>query len=201
MSPNHKTLPTYCSTPKPSTKTLVTTIHAHHESEENHLFPALVKYTKNPTLMAGNLSQHATFHTGLETLHTYSTTTPPTSYSSTILRSIIDSFATELFTHLNDEIATLLALQQYESEGLKGPWSENQKHANDTGTFDEMLPLALGCVDKGFEGGIHKFPPVPWFVPYVVNYWFARKHRGAWRFNPCDAWGNPRELAFRGEET
>lgn len=59
------------------------------------------------------------------------------------------------------------------------------------------MPLALGCVDKTYEGGIHKdFPPFPFFVPYIVHYWYSRKFAGAWRFCPSDFWGRPKELYF-----
>jgi hypothetical protein len=61
---------------------------------------------------------------------------------------------------------------------------------------DTILPMVLGCADRSYEGGIHNFPPFPFFFPYLVDYWFARTHRGAWRFSPCDMYGKPRPLAF-----
>jgi hypothetical protein len=57
----------------------------------------------------------------------------------------------------------------------------------------------FGTADRTFEGGIHDFPSVPFFVPYVIHYVFERKHRGAWRYNPSDAWRDPKELAFKGD--
>jgi hypothetical protein len=48
---------------------------------------------------------------------------------------------------------------------------------------------------------MHDFPSVPFFVPYVIHYVFGAKHRGAWRFNPCTAWRDRKELAFKGAET
>ena len=29
------------------------------------------------------------------------------------------------------------------------------------------FPFALGAIDATFEGGVHRFPNVPFFVPYV----------------------------------
>lgn len=59
------------------------------------------------------------------------------------------------------------------------------------------MPFALGCADKTYEGGKHKdFPPWPFFVPYLINYWYARKFAGAWRFCPYDFWGRPKPLPF-----
>jgi Hemerythrin HHE cation binding domain len=182
------------------TKTLVITINAHHDSEEKYLFPDLATYTKNPKIMAVNQAQHAAFHSGMEKLGEYCTTTSTADYSSATFRAMIDSFAPQLFKHLNEEIPTILALKQYPSEDLKPIWAKTEKHINDVGSFDEMFPLAFGCMDKGFEAGQHKFPPVPRIMNYVVKYWFARKHSGAWRFNPCDMRGNPRPLLFLPKE-
>lgn len=44
---------------------------------------------------------------------------------------------------------------------------------------------------------MHDFPSVPFFVPYVIHYVFGAKYRGAWRFNPCTAWRDRKELAFK----
>jgi hypothetical protein len=183
------------------TKTLVITIDAHHDSEEKYLFPDLAAYTKNPKIMAINQAQHASFHGGLEKLGEYCIKTSPADYSYVTFRRMIDAFATQLFKHLNEEIPTILALRQYPSKDLKKIWARTEQHINDVGSFDEMFPLAFGCMDKGFEGGKHKFPPVPKVVNYIVYYWFARKHWSVWRFNPCDMWGHPVPLHFLPKET
>lgn len=57
-----------------------------------------------------------------------------------------------------------------------------------------VFPCVLGCADKTYEGG-NEFPPLPWVMPYVVKFWFARGV-GAFRFNPCDFFGKPQPLAF-----
>lgn len=178
------------------TKTVVITIAAHHDGEEQHLFPGLAEYTKKPSIMAVNQAQHADFHDGLEKLGEYCTTTSLADYSYEKFKSIIDSFAEALFRHLKDEIPTILALKKYPSKDLKAIWVTAEKHIDDVGSYDEMFPLAFGCMDRGFEGGRLNFPPAPAFVNYVVKYWFARKHKSVWRFNPCDMWGIPRPLFF-----
>ena len=35
--------------------------------------------------------------------------------------------------------------------------------------MDEVLPLVLGLSDRTYEEGIHSFPPVPWFLPYLMH--------------------------------
>ena len=62
------------------------------------------------------------------------------------------------------------------------------------------MPCVMGCVDRTYEGGMHKdFPPWPFFIPYLVHYWLGRTHQGAWRFCPSDMWGQPRPLQFTAE--
>lgn len=55
--------------------------------------------------------------------------------------------------------------------------------------------MVLGARDDSYEGG-SAWPDVPCFVPYLVEHWFARKHRSVWRFSPCTVWGKKRELMF-----
>jgi hypothetical protein len=63
-------------------------------------------------------------------------------------------------------------------------------------TQQRIAPLIFGTADRNFENGAHDFPAVPFFVPWVIHYVFARRHRGAWRFNPCTMWRERRELEF-----
>jgi hypothetical protein len=182
------------------TKCLIACINAHHDGEEKYLFPGLVAYTGDPNIMSVNQVQHTAFHSGLKQLLEYCTSISPAAYEHTKFQAIIDSFATPLYEHLSEEIGTILALKNIPEKELKPLWKKAEQHIMDVGSFDEMFPLAFGCIDKGFEGGLQKFPPVPGVVNVVVKYWFARKHRGAWRFNPCDMWGTPRPLHFLQSE-
>ncbi len=63
-----------------------------------------------------------------------------------------------------------------------------------------MLPSGLASNDVTFEGGVHKWPPFPFFVPYLVHYYYGRKYRGVWRLSPCTIFGVPQELPFASEE-
>lgn len=63
-----------------------------------------------------------------------------------------------------------------------------------------MFPAGLGGMDNTFEGGKHKWPPLPFFVPYLVKYVYARRFAGSWRFSPCTIFGQPKELPFAVEE-
>lgn len=178
------------------TKALIQCINAHHDGEERYLFPGLIAYTGNPDIMSENQAQHETFHSGLQTLDHYCSSTPTAGFSHVAFQEIIRSFASALYQHLSDEIPTILSLRDIPGDVLKPLWRRAERHINEVGSMDEMFPLAFGCIDRGYEAGRHKFPPVPLVVNLVVKYWFARKHSSAWRFNPCDMWGKPRPLHF-----
>ncbi|MCJ1331890.1 hypothetical protein MMC10_008582 [Thelotrema lepadinum] len=177
-------------------------VEHHHHAEEATMFPKIATFTKNASIMAGNLEQHEAFQEGLHKLHDYALNTKASTYNAAAVTKIIDSFAPALIKHLREEIDTFLALDKYDSQGLLKVWQESENAAKSTKNphvFDLIFPCVLGCVDKTYEGGIHSFPPLPFFIPYLVQYWFAAKHRGAWRFCPSNMWGQPRPLAFSGK--
>jgi hypothetical protein len=66
---------------------------------------------------------------------------------------------------------------------------------------NRIAPLVFGTADRTYEGGMHDFPSVPFFVPYVIHHIFGRKYRGVWRYNPSTAWRDPKPLAFPGAST
>lgn len=178
------------------TRALIQCINAHHDGEEKYLFPGLIAYTGNADVMSENQSQHAAFHKGLKELDRYCSSRIAADFKHQDFRDLIESFAPALYQHLSDEIPTILALSDIPNDVLKPLWRKAEQHINDVGSMDEMFPLAFGCIDRGFENGRHKFPPVPSVVNLVVKYWFARRHSSVWRFNPCDMWGRPRPLHF-----
>jgi hypothetical protein len=63
----------------------------------------------------------------------------------------------------------------------------------------DLFPVVFGCHDRTYENA-DNFPPVPGIFRYLVHYYFARRHRGAWRFSPCDMWSTPRPLLFAGNQ-
>ncbi|KAL2060973.1 hypothetical protein VTL71DRAFT_9025 [Oculimacula yallundae] len=173
-------------------------IHHHHWGEEAFFFPAIEAYTKQPGLMSHNVDQHKAFDTGLEEFHVYVTSTKPEEYDAGTFGRILASFAETLEKHLREEIGTLLELERYGGKELKGAWDLLEKNVMaNMGDPNMILPGFLGSHDSTFEGGIHHWwPPFPFFMPYLIKYWYMRKHQGAWRFSPCDAFGVPKELPF-----
>jgi hypothetical protein len=115
--------------------------------------------------------------------------------------ALIDGFRSVRQRHLTNEVSTLLLKleKDYDSGALLKMWQVAEKAAGMRTNFvDEVLPLVLGLSDRTYEGDIQGFPPAPWFLPYLVRFWFARKHAGAWRFYPSNMWSKPRKLQFVG---
>ncbi|KAI1807131.1 hypothetical protein F4811DRAFT_566995 [Daldinia bambusicola] len=163
-------------------------VNHRHWVEESFIFPEIEKH------------QHELFHDGMAKLLAYSQATKPEEYrwdGAGGMREIIDSFSKQLTDHLYDELNVFLGLKTMDSELLRKTWLRAEKVAKQSGNIGilyDVFPVVLGCVDKTYEGG-HPFPNMPWFLPYLVKYWFGAGN-GAWRFNPCDWWGQPRPLVF-----
>ncbi|KAF2114888.1 heterokaryon incompatibility protein-domain-containing protein [Lophiotrema nucula] len=137
---------------------------------------------------------HHEFAEGLGALHEYSTKTAPKEFCR-----LIDAFAKPIRKHLADEIATLWAIDSVTTDSAESrKLLEIYEYCEaEAGKQDKHVvsPMVLGLCDKTFEGG-NDWPKMPIGSAYLVHYLFGRKHRGAWRFLPCDTWGQPRELAF-----
>ncbi|KAF1957228.1 hypothetical protein CC80DRAFT_411683 [Byssothecium circinans] len=176
----------------------------HHIIEETTMFPSFekVKGVKSGSLQH-NAEQHHGFSDGLNTLYQYSTETQPPNYSGKKVQELIDGFAGLLYQHLADEIDTLWAMDSVPANTAEaGQILTVYKQCEaEAGKQDKNVvpPMVLGLCDKTFQGG-NEWPKMPWGSAYIVHYLFARKHRGAWRFLPCDTWGQPRELLFASEE-
>lgn len=163
------------------------------------MFPALQKIDGvRPERFQAPLDQHTKIHEGLGKLLEFTATTSeqPSEYRWHTLRDSIDSFATEMYEHLKDEINMLLDLETVSSEAVAQCLKEAEKAATRDVSLEllsNVFPVVLGASDKTYENG-NDWPRLPFIMPYVIKYWFARQRRGAWRFNPCDLSGNPRAL-------
>ncbi|KAK4502732.1 hypothetical protein PRZ48_006158 [Zasmidium cellare] len=173
-------------------------MHHHHDGEEENFFPNLEKVTGTKGLMERNVEQHRTFTPGFEAFQEYANKCRVEKYEGSKIRSLVEAFAEPLKLHLHEEIDTLRALDKYDSAKVRQAYKDFEKIVM-TGDSYRLGPLVFGTSDRGFEGGMHNFPPVPLFVPYVIHYVLERRYRGAWRFNPCTSWRDRRELPYTGE--
>jgi len=180
------------------------TVDHHHDTEETTMFPLIEKQANQAGLMSGPKHQHEAFHDALVKLQEYAVRCGKRveEYNWSDMKGIIDGFAPSLINHLTEEIDVVLGLEKScESEGLRKAWAEAEAVAKANGNLGmlyEVFPLVLGTCDKTYEGG-NSFPPLPAPVPYLIKYWFGRSHSGAWRFNPCDFWGQPVPLQMLPE--
>ena len=189
-------------------------MHHHHEAEETVFFPSIEQVSNSPGLMERNVEQHQAFTPGFDAFQEHALTCPAKDYDGQKIRTLIEDFAEPLTRHLHDEIDTLRALDKYDSERIRQAYKHFEKRMMATDNvrcpftyshFNIVLtpsqyriaPLVFGTADRSFEGGMHNFPAVPFFVPFIIHYVFGRRYRCAWRFNPCTAWRDRRELAFK----
>ena len=194
-------------------------MHHHHDAEEKDFFPSIEQISGVEGIMERNIEQHRAFAPGFDAFHEYSRSCLPQDYDGREIRSLIEAFAEPLTGHLRDEIETLRALDQYDSKRVQQAYqrlekslmaTDNVSSASDVQAISSVSltpfqyrigPLVFGTADRNFEGGMHNFPSVPFFVPFVIHYWFARRYRGAWQYNPCTMWRDRRELTFKGPST
>lgn len=170
----------------------------HHHAEETLFFPPVEQLAGvSQGLMSKNVEQHHVFEGGLKTFAAYVEDCKGgrKRFDATELKAIIDGFGPDLARHLSDEIPTLLQLEKCTDEvGLARAYDAFELDLRNGDKFVQY-PIVFGSADRTYEGG-NDFPVVPFFVPYLVHYYFERQYQGSWRFNPCDTWGKPRPLQF-----
>lgn len=195
-------------------------IHLHHSFEEQYLFPWIAEYTGEKGIMEVNIAQHHAFEKGLKSFKEYINSTTPEKYDGVEMKRLLDEFGPVLSEHLTDEIGTLLSLDKYGGEKLLSAWVKLEKMILASlgdkvcilckprckittliNSKHKVLPTGLGARDVTWENGKWKYwPPFPWFIPYLTKYYFARRHKGCWRFSPSTIHGVPRPLAFVKDE-
>jgi len=89
----------------------------HHDAEESLFFPAIAAYSRQESIMEGNIEGHKAFHDGLARFGEYVYASKPDDYDGMELRKLIDVFAESFERHMRDEIKSLLALEKYGGKG------------------------------------------------------------------------------------
>lgn len=197
------------------------TVTVHHSYEDRIFFPDIIKLTGREDIVSGEQELHRVLHEGLERFEDWIRGVEADMQKwdwagENGLKAVLDSFANTFVRHLREEVDMLRSLKDYDSQQLLDAWNHTEDEVIKTVTKDALvrssflislrrmltfsygqydkIPAGLGCVDKR-----EWVPPLPWFMPYLVNWWYSRRHRGAWRFCPSDFWGNPRPLIFDEE--
>jgi hemerythrin-like domain-containing protein len=176
----------------------------HHSVEENTFFPLVEEATGVVGLMDDLEVEHEEFHGGVVALQRYAENmyARPDDYRWATMRTIISGFAPALINHLHAEIDFLLKMEKFEGADLRRCWEESGKVAekvDHVSDFFDLFPFIIGNADKTHDGG-NDFPPVPKPIRFAMQHWFAKRHRGAWRFNTCDYSGRPQPLQMIPED-
>jgi len=173
---------------------------AHHDGEEDFLFPNIEAQTGETGLMDANVTQHELFQEGLENYASYlrSLKGEESRFSGTFLIGIMDEFKDVLAEHLRDEIFTILNLARYEFQvDLVKLMDEEGKHTMGALNKFAGLPLFFLNHDVTFEDSMHAaFPPAPWVAKIAVKHVFTWWNAGFWKFATCDKYGRPKELYY-----
>ena len=103
-------------------------LEEHHRAEEESFFPEMNSIVGIPGLMDANVQQHQLFHHGIESYNKYLSLVKEgqVPFEGQKLKGIIDDFMPVLRTHLNDEITTLVSLEQYENKCDWGVWFQKK---------------------------------------------------------------------------
>jgi hemerythrin-like domain-containing protein len=102
-------------------------MHHHHDAEEENFFPNIESISGVQGIMERNIEQHRAFTPGFDLFQEYARTCLPEHYDGQKIRNIIDEFAEPLTRHLHDEVETLRALDQYDSERIRQAYQSLEK--------------------------------------------------------------------------
>ncbi|KAJ3549664.1 hypothetical protein NM208_g389 [Fusarium decemcellulare] len=144
-------------------------MHHHHDAEEDLFFPSIEQITNSPGIMERNIQQHQAFTPGFNLFHEYARSCLPADYDGQKIKNLIEAFGKVLTQHLHDEIETLRGLDVYNSERIRKAYQRFEKELMNTDNY-RIGPLVFGTAERSFEGGIHDFPSVPFFVPFVIDH-------------------------------
>jgi hypothetical protein len=131
-------------------------------------------------LAACSIDQHRVCAPGSDKLRRYAAGTDPRDYDAATLVALIDGFRSVLQRHLANEVSMLLKLEKdYDSGALLKMWRVAEKAGTE---FRRRSPtISLGFERLDVRRRHSRFSTCPLVLPYLVHYWFARKHTGAWR--------------------
>ena len=93
-------------------------LNEHHEFEEEVLFPKINELAGVSGLMDGNMAEHAAFHDGFEIYKEYleDVKAEKVELDGVHLKKLIDDYMPALYSHLVNEIDTLIGLEKYDDK-------------------------------------------------------------------------------------
>ncbi|KAL5411696.1 hypothetical protein PMIN06_003710 [Paraphaeosphaeria minitans] len=129
-------------------------MHHHHDTEEEQFFFEIEKTRSVAGLMEAIVEQYRAFTPGFESFDAWVKSCQLKDFDGKKMKELFDVFATPLHIDLVDEIATLRALDKYDSDVICLAYKRFDKSAMNTDKY-RIGPLVFGTADRAFEGGIH----------------------------------------------
>ncbi|TAQ88517.1 hypothetical protein B7494_g3157 [Chlorociboria aeruginascens] len=174
-------------------KCWVEVLDAHHNMEEDTLFP----------MIETKCGEQDAFLPGIKAFREYldSISSTPEEFSGNHLTQLIDDFAPVLTEHLSDEIPTLLALSRFGDKlPLRDMINFESKKSPLFVSKTGGTPFFFRNLDLTFEDGLWaNWPPMPKFVWWFMNKTFVRVNQNWWKYASCDDQGQPQELPALGK--
>ena len=187
------------------TASWVAWLTTHHHMEENTVFPGFESALGKPGFLAAAVEQHDAFEKEVDGLRQYAALSKGAeNFDAGELRKRIEALGPLVREHLADEVTMLKVMREIchgddPEEKAQELLKVYQACVAEPGKQDKfvVVPLIMGLRDKTYEGG-NEWPQVPSgaVADFAIANISSLKHRGTWRFLPCNFWGQPRPLAF-----
>jgi hypothetical protein len=153
--------------------------------------------------MSSPKNHQGAFNAGLKSFQSYleEVRESKTSFESSHLLQIMDSFSTALYSHLISEPKVLVALSRFSTSEhpidiVKIALEQGKKQVSLGFILNVMPMFLLNMEDVEFEDGMWaSFPPIPGAVKWILKSLVPMWQRKLWRFSSCDASGRRKQLA------
>ncbi|KAH7391846.1 hypothetical protein BKA66DRAFT_510421 [Pyrenochaeta sp. MPI-SDFR-AT-0127] len=175
-------------------------IKAHHDAEEEDLFPKCLEILnqEDKDVWAKTHEEHEAMMPPLVKFHDYlaSLTAKEREFDAAHLLGLMNQIKDPLVLHLHSEIDVITALSKYGSFPAAEPALDAWGQRSVTGAgFLDVVPFMFLNHDRTYENGHWKdWPPIPKAVRFVLIKGTSWWRKGWWRFATCNWDGLPREL-------
>lgn len=167
------------------------TIHEHHDTEEELVFPVLEKAGLRE-MVKENVAQHKAFHDAMEVFEAYlkGVAANREQFDAQRTRELLKAFADPLVEHLHDEIKTIQPETMYkvDKHTLKVMYNKLNARIQSHATLFISVPLTITSHNSE-EAPL--WPPIPGPLKWMAQNLFVRVHSDLWKFAPYDASGQP----------
>ncbi|KAH6647895.1 hypothetical protein BKA67DRAFT_400408 [Truncatella angustata] len=186
-------------------------VQFYHDLRRTRIFPKFEEALQQPGCILSQLRKDMHFVPLLKRLLQWVQVVHPQPelYDHTVLQELIMDLGTIFRPHLAHLISILTGLPRVcgqlgslEAEAKAAQLSQlyraYQKEADIAMDPNIVPPMTVRMRDTTYGGG-NNWPGLSLVAVHTIDERLSRAHSGAWRFLPCDVWGKPKELLFRGQ--